>query len=95
MLQSIELDEAAAYREIAITIFHPLPFDSIVMKDNRIGRPAGNPSLLTYDQNTLLRLAGDVSYLKNTRLTIAKAESEMNEAAKNLIKLLDKEYHLN
>ncbi|HMK18446.1 MAG TPA: hypothetical protein VK492_09605 [Chitinophagaceae bacterium] len=94
MLQSIELDEVNEYRNTAITVFHPLLFDGIVRKDNTIAKPEGNPSLLTYDQAVLLRLAGLVSYLKNTRLAMAKAEGEMNASAKSLIILLNREYHL-
>ena len=94
MLQSIELDEVNEYRNTAITVFHPLLFDGIVRKDNTIAKPEGNPSLLTYDQAVLFRLAGLVSYLKNTRLAMAKAEGEMNASAKSLIILLNREYHL-
>ena len=94
MLQSIELDEANEYRNTAIIVFHPLLFDGIVRKDNTIAKPEGNPSLLTYDQAVLLRLAGLVSYLKNTRLAMAKAEGEMNASAKSLVVLLNREYHL-
>jgi hypothetical protein len=94
MLQTIVLNEVNEYRLLAIDVFHPILFDGIVMKDNSISLPPGNPALLSYDQRILFRLAGMVSYIKNTRLALAKAESEMNAAAKDLIELLKKEYHL-
>ena len=59
-----------------------------------IQKPKDNPPLLTYDKQTLLRLTGIISYTKNSRLALAKAEKEMKEAAKALIDLLKKEYHL-
>ena len=94
-IQAIELSESAEYRNIAIEVFHPVIFDGVVSKDNIIKKPEGNPELLTYDKQTLLRLAGMVSYSKNSRLALAKAENEMNKAAKELIALLKKEYHVN
>ena len=55
------------------------------MPDNTITRPGNNPSLLTYEAKTLLRFAGMVSYLTNTKLGLQKAEREMKEAANELI----------
>ena len=95
MLNKLGLEESDDYRKLAIDVFHPILFDSIVMPNNVIVRPAYNPALLTYDPVTLLRLAGKVSYLKNTRLALAKQEEEMKQAAKELILLLRKEYQLN
>ena len=93
-LQHIEMNETMTFREIAIGVFHPVIFDGVVGNDNIVHRPDGNPALLTYDKQSLLRMAGIVSYSKNSRLALAKAELEMNEAAKELITLLKKEYHL-
>jgi len=93
-LQHIEMSESMTYREIAIGVFHPVIFDGVVGNDNIIHRPDGNPALLTYDKQTLLRMAGIVSYCKNSRLALAKAEREMKEAAKELIDLLKTEYRL-
>jgi hypothetical protein len=60
-----------------------------------VTRPDGNPLLLTYDTKVLLRLAGMVSYIRNTKLGLMKAESEMKAAAIDLSQLIKKEYHLN
>ena len=95
ILNKTGLDESDDYRKLAIDVFHPILFDSIVMPDNVIVRPAYNPALLTYDPVILLRLAGKVSYIKNTRLALAIQEEAMKQAAKELILLLRKEYHLN
>src|SRR5579862_6969622 len=62
-LQQVELMESEDYRKIALDVFNPLVFNSIASHaDNSIVRPAGNPELLTYDQATLRRLSGMVSY---------------------------------
>ena len=82
------------YREIAIGVFHPVIFDGVVNAENDILKPDDNPALLTYDKQTLLRMAGIISYSKNSRLALAKAEQEMSEAAQELIMLLKSEYHL-
>ena len=94
-LEATELNETTEYRKMVIHIFHPVIFDSIVMPDDNIVKPAGNPALLTYDPAVLLHLAGMVAYIKNTRLGFLKAEERMNLSAKSLIALLKKEYHLN
>src|SRR6185369_10657067 len=61
MLEGIELSELEEYRRTAINIFDPLIFDGIVNPDNSVSKPEGNPALLTYDRNILLKLSGDVS----------------------------------
>jgi hypothetical protein len=94
-LQDIERSETDEYRKMVTEIFHPAVMNSIITKDNKVNRPAGNPSLLTYDEKTLLRLAGMVSYITNTKLGLANAETDMKTAAAELISLIKKEYHIN
>lgn len=93
-IQEVDMSESSIYREIAIGVFQPVIFDGVVDADNNILKPEGNPALLTYDKQTIIRMAGIVSYIKNSRLALAKAEHEMSTAAKKLITLLKKEYHL-
>jgi len=93
-LQNIAMNEADEYRKMAIDVFHPVLFHEIVKPDNTIARPAGNPSLLTYEPKILLRLAGMLSYIGNSKFGLAKAETEMKTAATDLIQLIKKEYHL-
>ena len=93
-LQAIAFNEADEYRKMAIDVFHPILFNDIVMADNTVIRPSGNPALLTYDPKTLIRVSGMVSYIRNTKLGLGKAETEMKDASKELIKLIKKEYHL-
>ena len=94
-LQAIAFNEADEYRKMAIDVFHPILFNDIVnMADNSVMRPPGNPALLTYEPKILIRLSGMVSYLRNTKLGLAKAETEMKEAANELIGLIKNEYHL-
>ena len=93
-LQAIAFNEADEYRKMAIDVFHPIFFNDIVMADNTVIRPPGNPELLTYESKILMRLSGIISYLRNTELALGKAETEMKDAAKELIGLIKKEYHL-
>jgi hypothetical protein len=94
-LNGIESNESDEYRKMATDVFHPVVFNGIVKPDNTVTRPDGNPLLLTYDTKVLLRLAGMVSYIRNTKLGLMKAESEMKAAAIDLSQLIKKEYHLN
>jgi hypothetical protein len=93
-LQGIEHSESDEYRKMATEIFHPAIFNAIVNPDNTISRPVGNPELLTYDTKKLLRLAGMISYITNTKLGLSKAETDMKAAARELIILIKSEYHL-
>jgi len=93
-LETIDLSESEEYRRQAIGVFHPLIFDGLVKEDNSIKLPEDNPPLLTYDKTILFRLAGIISYSKNSRLALAKAETEMKTASTELIELLKKEYRL-
>ena len=93
-LEAIAFNEADEYRKMAIDVFDPVLFNDIVMADNTVMRPPGNPALLTYDTKILIRLSGMVSYLRNTKLGLGKAETEMKIAAIDLIRLIKKEYHL-
>jgi len=93
-LQGIETAETDEYRKMAVDIFHPVIFNNMAEPDNTILRPAGNPALLTYDPKNLLRLAGMVSYITNTKLGLSIAEIKMREAAKDLILLIKNEYKL-
>ena len=91
-LQDIERSETNEYRKMAVDVFHPVVFNGIVTANNEITRPPGNPSLLTYDAKSLLSLAGMVGYITNTKLGLSKAETEMIQAARELINLIKKEY---
>jgi hypothetical protein len=93
-LHGIESNETDEYRKMATEVFHPLQFSSIVGVDNVVMRPPGNPALLTYEPKVLLRIAGMISYITNTKLGLLKAEVEMKKAAIELTQLIKKEYKL-
>ncbi len=94
-LQDVELLESEDYRKIAIDVFHPVIFNSIIStEDNSILRPSGNPVLLTYDVQVLRRLSGMVSYHRNSKLALSKSQADMKKAAAELITFIQKEYHL-
>ena len=93
-LESIELNESDTYRKMAIEVFHPVIFDGLIKADDTIIKSLDNPSLLTYDKEVLIRLAGMVTYTKNTRLGLLKEEGRLLVNANKLVSLLKKEYHL-
>ncbi len=93
-LQKIEDNETEEYRLLVTEIFHPEVFRNMITPDNTIIKPAGNPALLTYDSKTLLKLAGLVSYISNTKLGLLKAQAEMQQAAIELTDLIKTEYRI-
>lgn len=93
-LHQIEDNETNEYRVLVTEIFHPEIFRSMITLDNKIIRPAGNPALLTYDSKTLLKLAGLISYISNTKMGLQKSQEDMKEAATKLIELIKTEYRI-
>jgi hypothetical protein len=93
-LHQIEHSETDEYRVLVTEIFHPQVFSSMITTDNKILRPMGNPPLLTYDSKTLIKLAGLISYITNTKLGLLKAQAEMKQAAIELIELVKREYSI-
>ena len=93
-LHQIEDNETDEYRLLVTEIFHPEVFRNMITPDNKIVRPEGNPALLTYDSKTLLKLAGLISYISNTKLGLLKAQADMKQAAIELIDLIKTEYRV-
>lgn len=94
-LQNVELLESEDYRKLAIDVFDPVIFNSIISTgDSSIVRPLGNPALLTYDVQVLRRLSGTVSYHRSAKLAISQSQIAMKKAAIELITSIQKEYHL-
>jgi hypothetical protein len=91
-LHQIEDNETNEYRILVTEIFHPEVIRSMITPDNNIIRPVGNPALLTYDLKTLLKLAGMVSYISNTKLGLQKSQADMKQAAAELIDIIKAEY---
>jgi hypothetical protein len=94
-LQQIEDSEIGEYRKLATEVFHPVLFNSIVNeKTQTVMVPSGNPALLTYEPQMLLRIAGMVSYIRNTQLGLADAQTQMQATAHDLIAFIKKEYSI-
>jgi hypothetical protein len=93
-LHQIEDNESNEYRILVTEIFHPEVFRSMITPDNKIIRPVGNPALLTYDSKTLLKLAGLISYISNTKLGLQKSQADMKQAAAELIDIIKTEYRI-
>lgn len=93
-LQQLQLIESEDYRKLAIDVFDPVIFNSMISADNSVLRPSGNPALLTYDRQDLRRLSGMVSYHRNSKFALSKSQDDMKKAAADLIALIKKEYLL-
>ena len=94
-LQKIEDDEIMEYRKMAVDIFQPVLFNHMVIEStNQVTRPLGNPALMTYDSKILLRIAGMISYIRNTRIGLSEIETDMSIAANDLIRLIINEYQV-
>jgi len=84
------------YRLIAHTLFGPVIFEAMVNEktSNEIIRPAGNPSLVTYEKIPIQRLTAMIHYLQGSRLVLHQRYIELKKQAIELIELLKEEYHL-
>ncbi|HEX4851272.1 MAG TPA: hypothetical protein VFV08_10715 [Puia sp.] len=91
-LQQLELIESEDFRKLAIDVFDPVIFNSIISADNSVMRPVGNPALLTYDIQVLRRLSGMVAYHRNSKFASSKSQNDMKIAAAELIALIKREY---
>jgi len=77
-------------------VFDPLVFEMMVNDEtnNKITRPAGNPPLLTYDRKPILYLISIIHNLKSANRGITENTTTCYNEAKELIKFLKSEYHL-
>ena len=88
---------AMEYRSMAHLLFDPVVFETMVNDEtkNWINKPAGNPSLMSYDRADKAKVSAMLHYMKTSRLVLSDRYIYLNKRALVLIKLLKKEYHLN
>jgi len=95
MLEGIEQKEGEEYRKMAIRVFDPEVFNSMVNEQDNIIMPLNNnPSLRTSDPNLLTDIAGWVQYMKSSRTGLANQKAELKKIAEQLITLITQEFHL-
>lgn len=91
--QEDERDERIRAYEIALKMFNPFVFDSMLNRDG-VDKPKNNPPLRSYDQNIQLDLAAYAHTLKGSSYLISTRLELLHVKAKNLIILLKKEYQV-
>jgi hypothetical protein len=94
MLEGIEQKEGEEYRKMAIHIFDPEVFNSMVSAEDSIIMPLNNPPLRTYDPDLLTDVAGWVQYMKSSRTGLATEKENLKKIAEKLIVLIKKDFHL-
>ena len=96
LLQSNTNEFAMEYRKEAYILFDPVVFETMVNDEtkNVIRKPAGNPSIDSYDKSSVLQVNSTLHYLKGLRLVLHDRYIDLQTKATVLIKLLKKEYHL-
>ena len=76
-------------------VFNPIIFESMVNDvTNDITKPAGNPSLLTYERKPILELVSVIHNLKSGNRSIRREILARYNEAKGLIQFLKSNYHL-
>jgi hypothetical protein len=93
MLEGIEQKEGEEYRKMAIRIFDPEVFNSMVNAEDSISMPLNSPPLRTLDANLLTDIAGWVQYMKSSRTGLANEKVNLKIIAEELIMLIKKDYH--
>jgi hypothetical protein len=89
-----EYNIRSEYRKAAIDIFDGRVFNSMLINIDKIDKPLNNPGLFKADATTINTLIGNAQYLKkNDQLQIVR-ETELKKQATELIKMIQKEYHL-
>lgn len=75
-------------------IFNPFVFDTMLDEFNNVNKPLHNPPLRSYDPSLQQDLAYCINQIKGSNIIISTRLKQLNEKAKNIIKFLKEEYHL-
>ncbi|HMU09438.1 MAG TPA: hypothetical protein PKC54_05485 [Ferruginibacter sp.] len=96
ILQNQEDDriERRAVDPVLNHMFNPFVFDKMLDEFNNVNKPAGNPPLRSYDPSVQQDLAFCINQIKGSNIIISTRLKLLNEKAKNIIKFLKEEYHL-
>ena len=94
MLEEIEKKEEHEYRSVAIRVFDPVIFNSMVTDRDSIISPHGNPALRTQNADILADLSGWIQYMKSSVMGLTEEKKNLKKSAEDLVALVKKEYHL-
>jgi len=94
LLESVNETEFNEYKKIAAKIFNPAVFLQMEGSNSEINRTTENPSLRTIDNELLQELSVFSVYMHGTKKGILNVDEELKIAGVELIKYLQKEYHL-
>jgi len=94
LLESINESEFTEYKKVAAKIFNPAVFIKMEGENGEIKRTSENPSLRTSDNELLQELSVFSVYMHGTKRGMLVADEELKIAGAELIKYLQKEYHL-
>jgi len=94
-LHEITNESITEYRRVSHIVFDPVIFQTMVndSTNNIIIKPAGNPSLLTYDRPEVLHIISVIHYFQSGRMGVQGRYMDLRTNATALITLLKKEYH--
>lgn len=94
LLESINETEFTEYKKVAAKIFDPAVFLKMEGNNDQIKRTTENPPLRTTDNELLQELSVFSVYMHGTKKGITGASEELKDAGAELLKYLQKEYHL-
>jgi hypothetical protein len=94
LLESINETEFTQYKSTAAKIFNPAIFISTESNGNELIRVSGNPPLRTKDNELLQELSVFAVYMHGTKKGVLNSDEEIKEAGAELVRYLQKEYHL-
>ena len=94
LLESVNETEFNEYKKIAAKIFDPAVFLKMEGESGGIMRTNENPPLRTTDNELLQELSVFSVYMRGTKKGILRVAGELKIAGDELMKYLQKEYHL-
>jgi hypothetical protein len=88
-----ESDMRSTYREQLVKIFDTRVFIEMT-KGKTILKPAGNPTLVSYDVSLINELSGDIQYIRYAHRIQSETCDELLREAMHLMQQIKKEYNL-
>ena len=94
LLETVNETEFNEYKKIAAKVFDPAVLLNMEGRNDEIKRISTNPALRKNDQELFSELAVFSVYMHGTKKGILGADEGLKTAGAELIKYLQKEYHL-
>ena len=93
-LENINETEFTEYKKVAAKIFDPAAFLKMEGNNDEIKRSSENPPLRTMDKELLQELSIFAVYIHGTRKGIIGNSEQIKAQGIELLKYLEKQYHL-